>query len=140
MQKMPYYLLMLFMFQVIPLQAEPVVITNTKNTISALSKEDVIGLFMGRYSSFPNNQSAIPLDHQPNSALRNEFYILLTNKTASQINAYWARLIFSGRATPPGAPGDKEVILSAVRKNIKAISYIDNKDVDDTVKVVYRFQ
>ncbi|MBN1625978.1 MAG: hypothetical protein JW944_05590 [Deltaproteobacteria bacterium] len=102
-----------------------------------MEKNEVIDLYMGRYIIFPNGVSALPIDQPVDSEIRDKFYKLLTGKTVAQVNAYWARLIFTGRATPPRVIPDVESTLRVVRENKDAIAYLNRKDVDDTVKVVF---
>jgi hypothetical protein len=40
----------------------------------------------------------------PNGQVRDEFYLKLTGKNPAQIQAYWSRLVFTGRALPQGSP------------------------------------
>ena len=78
----------------------------------------------------------MPLDQSINSESREVFYKSLTGKSISQVNAYWAKLIFTGRASPPRVMPDVETTLKIVRQNKDAIAYLFRKDIDDTVKVV----
>lgn len=77
------------------------VVVNKNNAINTLSKREIIDIYMGRYLTFPDGEASKPLDLPAQSALKNDFYIQLVNKDEQKINAYWARLLFSGRAKPP---------------------------------------
>lgn len=116
--------------------AQLVVIVNKDNEVSQMSKREVIDLFMGRYIIFPNGVAAIPLDQPVNSDTRKKFYLLLTGKSVAQVNAYWARLIFTGRASPPRVMPNVKTTIRVVRENKDVIAYLPQKDVDNTVKVV----
>ncbi len=117
--------------------ADIAVVVNPDNPIDEMSKHQVTDLFMGRYVAFADGTIALPLDLPVSSAVRNAFYKSITGKSVAQINAYWAKLIFSGRATPPRvAPGEQEVI-NMVTNNKNAIAYMDVQDVSKKVKVVY---
>jgi ABC-type phosphate transport system substrate-binding protein len=119
-------------------KAEILIIVNADNPTKALSSRQVVDLYMGRYQNFPNGEPAFPLDLSPNSHLRERFYQRLTNKSIAEVNAYWARLLFTGRATPPRVLADPATVVRAVRENRGAIGYIDSADLDDGVKVVGR--
>ena len=69
---------------------------------------------------------------------RSAFYRGLVNKSVAEVNAYWAKLLFTGRASPPQVVGNSRAVLAAVRDNKSAIGYVDSADVDDSVKVVAR--
>jgi len=61
----------------------------------------------------------------------------LTDRPLAQINAYWARLMFSGRATPPRMLPDTSSILQAVSQNRDAIGYVEDDKLSTTVKVLF---
>jgi len=70
--------------------------------------------------------------------LKNDFYVSLVNQDERKIKAYWARLLFSGRAKPPETLDSIAAILAKVEKINQAIAYIPATAVTDNVKVVYR--
>ncbi|KKM93363.1 hypothetical protein LCGC14_1209190 [marine sediment metagenome] len=117
-------------------QAEVVVVANKNNEVKALTKKQVIDIYMGRTSFFPDGQAALPIDQKASSVVRKLFYNQLVNKTVSEINAYWARLIFSGRATPPRTLESVTTIIDFIKKNKSAIAYIQLEDVTDDVQVI----
>ncbi len=117
--------------------ADIAVVVNHQNPVEKMNKQQITDLFMGRYVAFTDGTIALPLDLPAKSAVRNAFYKSITGRSVAQINAYWAKLIFSGRATPPRiAPGEKEVINMIVN-NKNAIAYIDVKYMTPEVKIVY---
>ncbi|WP_259366777.1 hypothetical protein [Colwellia sp. BRX8-7] len=118
---------------------EFVVVVNKDNAINSLSKREVIDIYMGRYLTFPDGEMAQPLDLPPESLLKNDFYLQLVNKNEQKINAYWARLLFSGRAKPPIAAISIEDALNKLYSSPYSIGYIPKDQLTDAVKVVYRF-
>lgn len=116
--------------------ADIAVVVNPDSEIPALSERQVVDMFMGRFVAFPDGSAALPLDQPLNSELREMFYQHLTGKTVRQVNAYWAKLIFSGRATPPAMARASEDVSGMVKDNKNAISYIASDEVTDDVKVV----
>lgn len=117
-------------------RAEICVIVHPENEISHLSQKQVIDYYMGRLQFFPNGQKAIPLDQSMSSPERKQFYLKLVGKTIPQINAYWARLLFTGRATPPTSIQTREEIINTVLNNKSAIGYINSDEVPNSVKIV----
>lgn len=118
------------------LKADIVVIVNKENSSTSLTTEQLVDIYMGRQRYFPNGDLALRIDQDPNSEIRSDFYQKLINKSIAEVNAYWARLLFTGQATPPNVLENTQSILKAVRDNPGAVAYIDSKDVDDTVKVI----
>ncbi|MBJ7540023.1 hypothetical protein [Marinomonas transparens] len=117
---------------------ELVVVVNKDNAISALSKQEVIDIYMGRYVTFPDGKNAKPLDLPARSSLKNEFYLKLVNQNERKINAYWARLLFSGRAKPPVSMTSVNEVLGHLRVSEFTLAYIPESELIDAVKVVYR--
>ena len=56
-------------------------------------------------------------------------------KTPEQVEKYWARMIFTGKAQPP-----REIKISDVKSLVAetpgAISYLDSSKVDGSLKIV----
>lgn len=121
-------------------KAEIVVVVNAQNPVQELSQRELVDLYMGRNQFFPDNAIALRLDQAPDSSVRAEFYTKLVNKSVAKVNAYWAKLLFTGRASPPMVLSDSESILQAIRNNRNAIGYMQRDEVDDTVKVVASVQ
>ena len=129
----------MLLFSVNASTTEFVVVVNKNNTINALSKREVIDIYMGRYLTFPDGEISQPLDLPAQSTLKNDFYQQLVNKDEQKINAYWARLLFSGRAKPPSPSASVEDALNKVATSQFAIGYIPKSQITDAVKVVYQF-
>jgi len=117
-------------------QAELAIIAHVKNNIDALTEKQVQDIFLGHTRLFPNGKFALPIDQS--SPLRAEFYEKLTARPVEQINAYWARIMFTGQASPPQQLPDDEAVLQTVRENEGAIGYIDTSRVDKSVHVLLR--
>lgn len=122
-----------------PLGAEPVVVVNAASTIGQLSQEEITNIFLGRYRRLPSGDTALPIDQPESSALRSEFYRKLVNKDVNEINAYWSRLIFSGRTSPPlqaASVADVTVLLLA---RPGGIAYVERTQVDKRLRIVMEF-
>jgi ABC-type phosphate transport system substrate-binding protein len=119
--------------------AEHVVIVSANNTNSSLDKNTITRIFLGKASSFPDGSQAIPLDQNEGSSSREAFNNQVLEKSASQLKAYWSRLIFTGKGTPPKESGSDSDVKSLIANNPNLLGYVDSSVVDDSVKVVYRF-
>ena len=116
-----------------------VVVVSKQNPIDSLSKNQIIDIYMGRYNTFPDGILAKPLDRTANSSEKQQFYHALVNKSEAKINAYWARLLFSGRASPPRRFDSNDEMLSELKRSHQTIGYVLESEVDDSLKIVYRF-
>jgi ABC-type phosphate transport system substrate-binding protein len=108
-----------------PAAAEVVVISSTRNTIERVTQDDISYIFMGRYRKLPDGSTARPLDLDADSPIRKTFYRQLVDKSLEEINAYWARLVFAGRTTPPAETKGQDELLEKVANDPRAIGYID---------------
>ena len=116
-------------------RAEVYVVTN-RAAPDHLSKEELIALFMGKASALGGN-AALPIDQPDASPLREEFYYKLTGKSPAQMKAYWAKLSFTGKGTPPRSAANGSEIRKVVAASPGGISYLDKADLDPSVKVVF---
>lgn len=114
-----------------------VVIVNPKSGVSQLTREEVVDVFMGRNRQLPSRLTALPLDLPSSTAEREQFYRQLTGRSLAEINAYWARLMFTGRATPPILVSGQDESLLMVMDNRSAVAYVSRSRVNAQVKVVY---
>ncbi|MEN0038345.1 MAG: hypothetical protein AAGC78_14810 [Cellvibrio sp.] len=119
-----------------PLQAEILVIVNASNSITTLEQKQIVDLFMGRVSAFPNKQPAQPLDLKTGTPQRAIFYKSLTGKSEAQVDAYWATLVFAGRMSPPKQFTDDSALIQAVAHEPAAIAYVSRQPLPKNVKVV----
>jgi len=122
---------------------EIVVIVNPNNPVSVMTAREVSDLYLGRSRTFAQDDQKIPAavyEHPQDSALRARFFRLLNGMSLKQLNAYWARLRFSGEVQPPMTLSDGRVVLDAVSRTRDGIGYIDADLVDASVKVVLRLK
>ena len=116
---------------------EIVVITHAENPVSEMTRSQVIDLFMGKYVAYPDGRKAIPLDIEGNSQLKEAFYNKLVKLSVARVNAYWSRIRFTGRASPPMAQKSIDSAISYIQQNENAISYIPLSELNEQLKVVH---
>jgi len=115
---------------------ELVVVVNAGSGVTRLNREDVVNLFMGRYRELPSGVTARPIDQPATREGRALFYRKLVGKELDEINAYWARLYFSGKTSPPRQAKRYSEVIEWVASHEGGLGYIDSDDVDDRMKVV----
>jgi ABC-type phosphate transport system substrate-binding protein len=116
--------------------ADVVAVVSAKSAVANLTKEQLTDIFLGKVNTFPNGARAVPIDQREGSVARNEFYAKFAGKSAAQVKAYWAKIIFTGRGQPPDEVADGLVMKKRISENLSAIGYIEENMVDDSVKVV----
>jgi len=116
--------------------AETVVIVNPSVTDS-FSKDDVKRLFLGKKSSFPGGAKATTFYLKNGNAAREHFSKSVLGKSSSQLKAYWSKLVFTGKGTPPEELANDAAAVAKVAADASAIAYVDAAAVTDGVKVVF---
>lgn len=116
--------------------AQVAVIVNPKSAIASMSSEQVTSIFLGKSNTLPSGGTAAPVDLPEGSAVHEQFYSKASGKTSAQVKATWARLTFSGKATPPKELGSSADVKKFVASNPDAIGYIEKSAVDGSVKAV----
>ncbi len=119
--------------------AEYAVIVSAANGNTSMSADDISRIYLGKTNKFPNGSKATPVDQSDGNAARDKFNDKVLGKDSSQLKAYWSRLIFTGKGTPPNEAGNDAAIKSMVAGDTEAIGYVDTSVVDDTVKVVFSY-
>ena len=114
---------------------ELVVIVHRDSGISTLSREQASHLFLGRVKMLPSGGRANVVEVEP---LRASFYRRLLGREIAEINAYWARLQFSGRTQPPLRVSDSAAAVARVAEDPQAIAFVDVVPDDPRARVVLR--
>lgn len=117
--------------------AELVLVASPQSGIERLTQDDVVNIYLGRYRGLSSGLAAEPLDHQIDSEVRARFYRRLVGKSLAEINAYWARLVFSGKTRPPQAVVNAEGMLRIVATRPGALAYVERSQADARVKIVF---
>jgi ABC-type phosphate transport system substrate-binding protein len=137
------WLSLLGVLQPVRAASEIAVIVHPNNPVRALSNREVSDLYLGRARSFVVDDQIILasiFEQQADSPLRQHFFRVLNGMSQNQLNAYWARLRFSGEVLPPVSLSDSRLVLDAVSRNRGGIGYIDASLVNNSVKVVLRLK
>lgn len=119
--------------------ADIAIIVNPANT-SAVTEDDVSRLFLGKKASFANGDKATPFYLAQGHDAVEEFNKLALAKSSSQLKAYWSKLIFTGKGTPPDALGSIDDVIAKVASDPTAIAYIDASKVTAKVKVALTYK
>lgn len=116
--------------------ASPVVIGNPAG-VDSLTQSDVKKLFLGKMKKLSNGADPVVIEYPDGTPLRAAFHEIATNKSESQLQAYWSKLVFTGKGTPPKEANSAAEVISEVSSNPNAIGYIDSSEVTGNVKVLF---
>jgi len=119
------------------LSAEVTVIVHPSNT-NVISQEQVSKIFLGRDKSFADGSPAIPVALSDGNVSTDIFSGAVLKKKPSQLKAYWSKLVFTGKGSPPKQINSDAEMVKLVAKNPNFIGYVDAASVDSSVKVVFK--
>lgn len=137
MKRWLFCLPLLFLATLPALASDWVLIANPRVGITQLSQDQVVNIYLGRFRRLASGVAAEPIDLSVNSPLRERFYRQLVGKNQAEINAYWSRLLFSGKTQPPRVIESSEEAIKWVLRNTGALAYVDRTKVDSRVLVVF---
>lgn len=113
--------------------AEIVVVTNENSTIDTLPKELIQYLYLAKVTQIENIK-ILPLLSKDNK-LHKEFVNTILNKTLSQYNSYWARLVFTGRKSISKKLDNKHI--EEQLQYLNTIAYVEKSKVKKGWKIVF---
>lgn len=102
-----------------------------------LDQEMVKKLFLGEIAEFPSGHKAIVANHAAGSPDRAAFFEYVLEMSETRHKRYWARKKSIGKEGAPTELDSHKDILSWAVKTPLGITYIDQKMVDDSVKVLF---
>ena len=114
-----------------------VVVVNASSGVEALSRNEVINIFLGSFRQMPSGQTAVPVDLPKGNPTRAEFYRLLVGKNPAEINTYWSRIVFSGKTRPPVQAERVEDAVSMVHNSASAVTYLERSKVSGRLRIVF---
>ena len=118
------------------------VIINPDNALrfssDADSKSFIRRVFLGKVKSFPDGGTIVPVALRKGSPGTQKFNEQVLNLSESQVGAYWAKKIFTGKGTPPKELASDEEVIKLVASNPNLVGYIEGSG-DESVKKVLTF-
>jgi ABC-type phosphate transport system substrate-binding protein len=113
------------------------VIVNKANT-SAVDKDAIAKVYTGDKKIWDDGIPVMAVDLPADNTVRASFSGDVLGKTVATMKAFWAQLVFSGKALPPKVASSDEDVKRLVSANKGAIGYIKPSSVDDSVRVVLK--
>ena len=115
-----------------------VVLVGNPAISDTLTKDQAAALYLGKTNKLPSGGAVVLYDLEASDPLKAEFNSKVTGKSEAQLQSYWSRLVFTGKATPPGKLANSDLVKSTVAATANAIGYMDESKVDGTVKVLLK--
>lgn len=131
-EKARYFLLALILATTYA-NADIAIVVGSQSSISTTESAEIGRLYLGKTKSIGGaNATAV----NQGGTLGDEFNKTVLNKSSSQVKAYWSKLVFTGKGTPPKELGSDADVISAVASDPNTVGYIDAAAVTDQVKVL----
>jgi hypothetical protein len=121
-------------------RADLVVVANAKSGIERLTRNEVVNIFLGRFRQLPTGDMARPADQPDDAPEKARFYRLLVNKELTDINAYWTRLVFSGKTSPPYQAKSRDDIADWLNRYAGALAYMERGQVGSGSRIVLELE
>lgn len=115
-----------------------VVIGSPGIDVPSLSEKTVRNLYLGKTVQLDNGTRVEVIDLPAGNPVREEFYEKVIGKDTTQVKAYWAKRIFTGKGSPPDTRMDERAVIRWVSEGPGRIGYIDSEAVDGSVRVLLR--
>jgi len=112
------------------------VIAHSSSGADALASQALSDIFLKKTKTWPDGASVTPVDQVSRSPVRGKFSLAIHKKPLGAIKAYWNKLIFSGKGTPPQELGTDAEIIAFVMATPGAIGYVDPSTNTSGVKVI----
>jgi len=130
----PITLLFLLMFSTVSF-AEIAIVVHPDNN-NTLDPKLVARIFTGKLKSFPDGSLAVPIAQADGTSTTQEFNTKVLKKSGSQLKAYWSKLVFTGKGTPPKKVSSDAEMLELIASNPNFIGYVAAGSVGTGVKVI----
>ncbi len=114
---------------------EIAVVVALDSPLQQITTREVSDIYLGRLKATAGEKLLV-LDHPRESALRERFFKQLNGMDLRRLNAYWARLQFSGETQPPVSLDDNKSVLEMIQRNRHAIGYVDSSAIGGSVRTV----
>ncbi|WP_417502188.1 phosphate ABC transporter substrate-binding protein [Marinobacter sp.] len=121
-----------------PLALADVVIIGNPAGPDSLTDNLVRDLYLNRSNALPDGQKATPFELPEGSPLRAQFHDKITGRNDAQLKAFWSKQVFTGRGQPPAEAASPAAMKAQVASTPGSIGYIDEADVDSSVKVILK--
>jgi len=100
------------------------VIVNATNAETSLTPQEVSQYFLKRTTRWRGNGPIVPVDLPVASAVRERFSRDVLRRSASAVDSYWTKQIFSGSGLPPLTLRTEHEVIAYVREHPGAIAYV----------------
>ncbi len=114
------------------------VVGNKSIAADSLTAKQVSKLWLAKSKLIPGGGKPVVVDQAAGSSVYEKFYKTVVKKNSSQLKAYWAKVVFSGKGAPPKVMANDAAVLEWVASTSGGLGYVDSASVNGTVKVLFK--
>lgn len=133
-----YFLMFALLFGFANVANAEIVVIGSKN-MPDLSKSQVKSLFLGKLNKVEGVDHVQVLYLDKCDPTRKTFNKKILKKRENQLKSYWTKMMFTGEAKMPESVPNSADMVASVAKSNDTIGYADAASLNDTVKVLYKF-
>jgi ABC-type phosphate transport system substrate-binding protein len=115
---------------------EVVVVGSPDIEVPSLSENTVRNLYLGKTVQLDNGTRVEVIDLPSGNSVRDEFYEKVIGKDTTQVKAYWAKRIFTGKGSPPETKPDERAVVKWISEAPGRIGYVSRESVNGSVRVL----
>ena len=115
--------------------ADVVIIANKGVGVESISAKEAKKIWLAKTKSIAGTSVKLA-DLPKGNASRDHFYSTIVKKSEKKLKAYWAKIVFAGKGTPPKILASDAEVVSWVASTPGALGYVDSAAADDSVKVL----
>lgn len=116
--------------------ASRLIVISAKENVENINLDDVSRIFLGKVTQYPSGRTVTPITPDPKDPSYELFAKVVLKKNISQMRAYWAKKIFTGKGRPPQVVATTKELQALVASDKRYLSYIDRNDVVHDVRWV----
>jgi len=110
----------------------------SNKSIKRISVEKLKALYLKK-SFYVHDLKIVPVNLAPKSSARTSFEVNILKMNFSRLKTYWMKQHYLGHRPPISLKSQKSVI-SFVKKVDGAIGYIEQKNIDDDLAILYEWE
>jgi hypothetical protein len=111
-------------------------VAHPRVTADSLGTAECSRVFLKKTTTWADGSAIVPVDLPVAARVRELFSQAVHKKSASAVDAYWQKQIFSGRDVPPLTKTTEAEVIAFVRSTQGAVGYVSADAAVEGVKVI----
>ena len=122
--------------QAVPPKPAYHIICHPGNPLTGAERQFLEDAFLKKVTSWPDGETARPVDLAPRSAVRRQFSKDVLRRPVEAVRSYWQQRIFAGRELPPPEVEADDAVVNYVLRDRGAVGYVSGAAVIKGAKIL----